>query len=77
VEAIRKMNYVFHPEAEKELLEAINYYEGRKNGLGYEFAREVYTAIDSILEYPQAWPLLEDDIHRRLYQYSKIRSFSI
>ena len=32
------MNHSFHPEAEAEFLEAINYYESRKKGLGYEFA---------------------------------------
>jgi len=30
------MNYSFHPEAEKELNEAIDYYEGCKNGLGLD-----------------------------------------
>ncbi len=27
------MNYSFHPEAEKEFLEAIEYYEGREESL--------------------------------------------
>jgi plasmid stabilization system protein ParE len=60
------MNYCFHPEAEREMQDSINYYEGCQEGLGYEFAREVYKSIESIREYPKAWPLFEDDIRRRL-----------
>jgi hypothetical protein len=48
------MTHVFHPEAELEFLEAISYYEARKEGLGYEFAIEVYAALERILEHPQA-----------------------
>jgi hypothetical protein len=32
------MNYSFHPEAEKEFLEAIEYYEGREENLGFVLA---------------------------------------
>ena len=39
------MNYSFHPEAEKEFLEAIDYYEEREENLGFDFAVEVYAAI--------------------------------
>ena len=39
------MIYVFHPEAEEEFLFAINYYEERQIGLGQDFTREVYSAI--------------------------------
>lgn len=60
------MNYSFHPEAEKEFQESINYYEDCREGLGYEFAREIYSAIQSIVEYPKSWPLFEGNIRRRL-----------
>ena len=39
------MNYSFHPEAEKELLEAINYYNECQDKLGMEFAKETYKSI--------------------------------
>ena len=32
------MTYSFHPEAEAEFLEAIDYYEERAVGLGQDFA---------------------------------------
>jgi len=34
------MNYSFHPMAERELNEAIDYYNECQNGLGLEFAKE-------------------------------------
>ncbi|WP_319560142.1 hypothetical protein [Marispirochaeta sp.] len=35
------MNFYFHPEAENEFTEAIDYYEEIETGLGYDFAGEV------------------------------------
>lgn len=49
------MKYSFHPEAEKELYEAIDYYNECQDGLGLEFAKEVYSIIQNILSFPQAW----------------------
>lgn len=42
------MSYSFHPDAKRELFEAINYYEECKDGLGLEFAKEV-CMIDTLL----------------------------
>jgi len=58
------MKYIFHPEAEVELNAAIDYYEGCEPGLGYDFAVEVYSTIEKILSYPNAWPILEEGIRR-------------
>lgn len=58
--------YGFHPEAESELLDAIDYYESRSKGLGLDFALEVYQAIRSVCEHPQAWPILDGDVRRCL-----------
>ena len=58
------MSYSFHPEAEKEFLEAIDYYEGREADLGFDFAVEVYAAIGRAVEYPQAWPIIDGEIRR-------------
>lgn len=60
------MKFEFHPEAEKELYAAIDYYEDCNKGLGYDFAIEVHSAIDRIITYPKAWPVLEDEIRRCL-----------
>ncbi len=48
------MSYSFHPEAEREFLEAIDYYEEREADLGFDFAMEVYAAIGRAIEYPQS-----------------------
>ncbi len=60
------MTFSFHPDAEREFNEAIEYYEGCEPGLGYDFAIEVGTAIQSILRYPEAWSVVDEDVRRRL-----------
>lgn len=60
------MNYWFHPEAEKEFNQAIEYYEKIEAGLGYDFAVEVYATIQRSVIYPKAWPILANDIRRSL-----------
>ncbi len=60
------MNFSFHPEAENELNASIDYYEECKNGLGLEFANEVYSTIQRILNFPKAWQILDKDIRRCL-----------
>ena len=58
------MNYFFHPGAEAELENAIEYYENCAPGLGYDFSIEVHSVIKRICSYPKAWPRLVDDIRR-------------
>ena len=60
------MKYSFHPEAEAEFVQAIEYYEECEVGLGYDFAVEVYSAIERTMAYPKAWPIIEEDIRRSL-----------
>jgi len=60
------MTFLFHPEAEEEFLAAIDYYEDREVGLGYDFSAEVFAAIRNIVNYPDAWPVIEEDIRRCL-----------
>ena len=60
------MKYFFHPEAEVEFAEAIEYYEKKESGLGYDFAVEVYSAIERTMAFPKAWPVIEEDIRRSL-----------
>jgi plasmid stabilization system protein ParE len=52
------MTYSFHPKAELELNQAIDYYEECQAGLGLEFADEVYKAVQRILVFPDAWQSL-------------------
>lgn len=58
------MKYVFHPEAKAEFFAAIDYYEKCDPGLGADFALEVRSTIRNILSFPNAWPILEDDLRR-------------
>ncbi len=60
------MNFSFHPEAEEELNKAIDYYEDIEPGLGYDFALEVYSAIQLSVKYPKAWTVLEGEVRRCL-----------
>ena len=60
------MKFSFHPEAEEEFRAAIEYYEDREEGLGYDFSVEVFTTIENVVARPDAWPLVEADIHRCL-----------
>ena len=60
------MSFHFHPEAERELREAVEYYEDIEAGLGYDLSVEVYSAIQRAVAYPRAWPVLDGEIRRAL-----------
>ncbi len=60
------MNVLFHPDAELEFNEAIDYYEDVENGLGYDFSIEIANAISRIIAFPKAWPVIDDNIRRAL-----------
>ena len=56
------MTYEFLDPARDELQEAIDHFEGEREGLGVEFAQEVDRTIEKILESPESWPKLWKDI---------------
>jgi hypothetical protein len=60
------VKFNFHPEAERELNEAIAFYEDKEIGLGFDFAAEVYSTILRLMTFPQAWPLIDAEIRRSL-----------
>ena len=60
------MTYSFHPEAEIEFSNAIEYYETCKKTLGLEFANEVYQTIQRIIQFPNAWHPLDKNNRRCL-----------
>lgn len=62
------MKFAFHPDAEAEFFDAIEYYESREPELGLDFAQEVQSAIRNILSFPRTWPVLEGEIRRCLVQ---------
>ncbi|QVL54247.1 MAG: type II toxin-antitoxin system RelE/ParE family toxin [Cyanobium sp. M30B3] len=72
------MQIVFHPDAQDELNLAINHYEDNEPGLGYQFAIEIFAAVERIKANPRLWPLLNDAVRRCLihrFPYGVIYSF--
>ncbi len=60
------MNYSFHPEAEKEFIKAIQYYEEKERELGLDFSMEVHKSVTRILANPESWTKVSDSIRRIL-----------
>ena len=60
------MKVVFHPDAEAEFQEAIEYYEERQENLGHDFALEIHSAIQRALDFPETWPTLRGEVRRSL-----------
>ncbi len=58
------MDCHFHQEAEADLDDAAAYYESCEPGLGLEFADEIEATIDHILCFPNAWPIIAEDVRR-------------
>jgi len=59
---------IFLPEAEREMLEAAEYYESQASGLGVDYLSEVERTAQAISESPMGWPIVEGEIRRRLVQ---------
>jgi toxin ParE1/3/4 len=55
---------VFHPLAEKELIDAAVYYEEQESGLGGEYLAEVEYAIIFIAQYPKAGFTVKGSLRR-------------
>lgn len=60
------MKVSFHPEARKEFFDEIKYYEDQQSGLGLEFSEEIYSAIQRIIHFPEAWSKLSANTRRCL-----------
>jgi toxin ParE1/3/4 len=60
------MTFAFHPDAKTEFFGAINYYENVETGLGFDFSVEIFSTIQNIVDYPNAWPVLEAEVRRCL-----------
>ena len=56
----------FHPEALAEFEAAVGYYEFLQPGLSIRFIVSVESALQSVLEAPEAWPALVPGVRRRL-----------
>ena len=58
------MRIIFLQPAERELDEAIDYYEAQRQGLGLEFFEQVWATIELIERYPEAWQLISRNARR-------------
>ncbi len=54
-----------YPEAEQEMEEATRYYAERNPVAAKFFVEAFEAAIRAILEFPNAWPRLHDNVRRR------------
>jgi hypothetical protein len=52
------MTVEFLQTADRELFDAIKYYNRQAEGLGFEFAAEISRTPHRIVEFPDAWTLL-------------------
>ena len=57
---------VFHPEADAEVIDAADWYDGRLRGLGADFLDEIDAAVSRISDTPEAFGIVTDDIRRHL-----------
>jgi plasmid stabilization system protein ParE len=60
------MIYRFLPQAERDLSDALDYYEMCQPGLGTEFLIEIRKAVARILDYPDGWTSVSDNARRCL-----------
>ena len=60
------MRYRFHPEAFEEFQEAVSWYAQRGNPPALRFVAAVQDAILRIVEAPERWRVIEEDVRRCL-----------
>jgi toxin ParE1/3/4 len=60
------MKYVFHPAALTEYSEAVEFYSQRRVELAQAFINAVEEAIFRIVDSPNRWAFVEEDIRRCL-----------
>ena len=60
------MKWDFHPEALDEYREAALYYAGRDPAVALRFVEAVEDAIRRILEAPERWRVVNEDVRRCL-----------
>lgn len=64
------MQVIFMPAARAELVEAQDWYESRRLGLGVRFREEVEVTVLRLRENPHQFPIVFEDLHR-----ARLRAF--
>jgi plasmid stabilization system protein ParE len=60
------MRLIYHPEAEAELIAAARFYEQKVSMLGAQFLDAADRGIGIIVEAPERWNLIAEDVRRYL-----------
>lgn len=60
------MKVRLHPQARREYLAAVRYYESVKEGLGQRFVDSIEAGFDSINKHPLAWPPINPSVRKRV-----------
>jgi toxin ParE1/3/4 len=60
------MRLIYHPDAETELIEAAQFYEGRVSTLGAQFLDAVDQSVRAIIDAPERWRIIDADVRRYL-----------
>ncbi|MCL1472431.1 type II toxin-antitoxin system RelE/ParE family toxin [Argonema antarcticum] len=58
------MAYDFHPDAQRELEQAVAYYDNIDSELADAFIDEVERTIERIENFPEAWPKISENTRR-------------
>ena len=69
--------YEFHPLAEREFNEAVDYYEAVAPGKGMELARQVRLAILRVCEVPESAPVTRGIVRSVLVQPAARWSYTV
>ncbi len=56
----------FRKEAERDLLDAVFWYEEQRRGLGSDFLAEIQTSLAALAENPMRHPVIHKNIRRAL-----------
>ncbi|MBI5041945.1 MAG: type II toxin-antitoxin system RelE/ParE family toxin [Gammaproteobacteria bacterium] len=56
------LSVAFRRAAFRELVEAAEWYEERRAGLGIEFVAEINRAVELLANYPERFPLMHKDV---------------
>jgi toxin ParE1/3/4 len=67
------MKFEFHPAALEEYLQAAGWYAERNPGIALSFIESVEDAIERILDAPERWRIINEDIRRcltRVFSYA-------
>jgi len=64
-------SYTFHPKAEEELFDAIDYLDNQRAGYGALLAEVAADLFDQITEYPERFPIVQASAGRRRAMLTK------